>query len=73
VGLVILVVYIGLIISIYGSEAYSSYRFEFLSIGISVFTIRKLIRVIIMSTRKIELFKATNNSRRNSKAIRKVR
>jgi uncharacterized membrane protein len=69
VELVFLVVYIGLNTSIYNSKAYNSYSFEFLSIGISIVTINKLISIIIISKRRIELFKTTNNSRRNSKVI----
>jgi hypothetical protein len=69
VGLVFLVVYIGLSTSIYNSKAYSSYSFEFLSIETSIITISKLISIIITSKRRIELFKATNNSRKNSKVI----
>jgi hypothetical protein len=73
VRLIILVVHISLIISAYSSKAYSSYSFEFLSIEISIFIIYKLIRVIITSTKRIELFKVTNNNKRNSKVIRIVR
>ena len=69
IGLILLVAYIGLSISIYNSKAYSSYSFEFLNIGISIITISKLISIIISGIRKIELFKVTNNSRRNSKVI----
>jgi hypothetical protein len=39
VGFIILVVRISLITIIYESEAYYSYSFEFLSIGISIITI----------------------------------
>ena len=70
VGLVLLIAYIGLSISIYDSKAYSGYSFKFLSIGISIVTISKLISIIISGIRRIELFKITNNSRRNSKVIR---
>ena len=67
--LVLLITYIGLSISIYNSKAYSNYSFEFLSIGISIVTVSKLISIIISDIRGIELFKATNNSSRNSKVI----
>ena len=56
-------------ISIYDFKAYSNYSFEFLSIRISIITISKLISIIISGIRRIELFKVTNNSGRNSKAI----
>jgi hypothetical protein len=69
VRLVLLVAHIGLSISIYDSKAYSSYSFEFLSIRTSIVTISKLINIIISGIRKIELFKITNNSSRNSKVI----
>jgi uncharacterized membrane protein len=69
VRLILLVTYIGLSISIYNSKAYSNYSFEFLSIEISIVTINKLISIIISGIRKIELFKVTNNSSRNSKVI----
>jgi hypothetical protein len=69
IGLVLLVAYIGLSISIYNSKAHSSYSFEFLSIEISIVTISKLISIIISGIRRIELFKVTNNSSRNSKVI----
>jgi hypothetical protein len=72
VGLILLVAYIGLSISIYNSKAYSSYSFKFLSIGISIVTISKLISIIISGIRRIELFKVINNSGRNSKVIRIV-
>jgi hypothetical protein len=39
---------------------------------ISIITINKLISIIISGIRKIELFKVTNNSSRNSKVIRIV-
>jgi uncharacterized membrane protein len=39
VGLIILVVYIGLITIIYESEAYYSYSLKLLSMGISIITI----------------------------------
>jgi uncharacterized membrane protein len=39
VGLIILVVHIGLITIIYESEAYYSYSFELLSVGISIIAI----------------------------------
>ena len=68
-GLVLLIAYIGLSISIYNSKAYSSYSFKFLSIEISIVTISKLISIIISGIRRMELFKVTNNSRRNSKVI----
>ena len=69
VELVLLIAYIGLSISTYNFKAYSSYSFEFLSIGISIVTISKLISIIISGIRRIELFKVTNNSSRNSKVI----
>jgi hypothetical protein len=69
VGLILLVAYIDLSISIYNSKAYSNYSFEFLSIEISIITISKLISIIISDIRRIELFKVTNNSSRNSKVI----
>jgi uncharacterized membrane protein len=72
VKLVLLVAYIGLSISIYNSKAHSNYSFEFLSMGISIVTISKLISIIISGIRRIELFKVTNNSSRNSKAIKIV-
>jgi hypothetical protein len=72
VGLVLLIAYIGLSISIYNSKAYSSYSFKFLNIKISIITISKLISIIILDIRRIELFKVTNNSSRNSKVIRIV-
>ena len=68
-GLVLLIAYIGLSISIYNFKAYSSYSFKFLSIETSIVTISKLISIIISDIRRIELFKATNNSSRNSKVI----
>ena len=70
--LILLVAYIGLSISIYNFKAYSNYSFKFLSIEISIVTISKLISIIISGIRKIELFKVTNNSGRNSKVIRIV-
>jgi uncharacterized membrane protein len=69
VKLIFLVAYIGLNISIYNSKAYSNYSFKFLNIKISIITISKLINIIISSIRKIELFKATNYSQKNSKVI----
>jgi hypothetical protein len=72
VELVLLVAYISLSINIYNFKAYSSYSFKFLSIEINIVTINKLISIIISGIRRIELFKATNNSRRNSKVIRIV-
>jgi uncharacterized membrane protein len=72
VGLILLIAYIGLNISIYNSKAYNSYSFKFLSIGISIVTISKLISIIISGIRRIKLFKVTNNSKRNSKVIRIV-
>jgi hypothetical protein len=39
VGFIILVVHIGLITITYESEAYYSYSFKFLSIGISIITV----------------------------------
>ena len=71
-GLVFLVAYIGLSISIYNFKAYSSYSFKFLNIEISIITISKLISIIISGIRRIELFKITNNNKRNSKVIRIV-
>ena len=71
-GLVLLVAHIGLSISTYDSKAHSNYSFEFLSMGISIVTINKLISIIISGIRRIELFKATNNNSRNSKVIRIV-
>ena len=71
-GLILLVAYIGLSISIYNSKAYSNYSFKFLNIEISIVTISKLINIIISGIRKIELFKVTNNSNKNSKVIRIV-
>jgi uncharacterized membrane protein len=72
VGLILLVAYISLNISIYNFKAYSSYSFKFLSIRISIITISKLISIIISSIRRIKHFKVTNNSKRNSKVIRIV-
>jgi hypothetical protein len=72
VGFILLVAYIGLSISIYNFKAYSSYSFKFLSIEISIVIISKFISIIISGIRKIELFKVTNNSNRNSKVIRIV-
>ena len=72
IELILLVVYIGLNISIYNFKAYSSYSFEFLNIGTSIVTISKLISIIISGIRRIELFKVTNNSNRNSKVIKIV-
>jgi hypothetical protein len=72
VGLVLLVARVGLSISMYDSKAYSNYSFKFLSIRISIVTISKLISIIISGIRRIELFKVTNNSERNSKVIRIV-
>jgi hypothetical protein len=69
VGLVFLVAYIGLSISIYNSKAYNSYSFKFLNIKINIVIISKLISIIILGIRKIELFKVTNNSSKNSKII----
>jgi uncharacterized membrane protein len=69
VGLILLVAYIGLSISIYNSKAYSSYSFEFLNMRISIVIINKLISIIISGIRKIKLFKVTNNNSRNSKVI----
>jgi hypothetical protein len=69
VGLIFLVAYIGLSISTYDFKAHSNYSFKFLSIGISIITISKLISIIILGIRRIELFKITNNSSRNSKVI----
>jgi uncharacterized membrane protein len=69
VGLVLLVAYIGLNINIYNFKAYSNYSFKFLNIEISIVTISKLISIIISDIRKMELFKVTNNSSRNSKVI----
>jgi hypothetical protein len=69
VGLVLLVTCAGLSISTYDSKAHSSHSFEFLSMGINIVTISKLISIIISGIRRIELFKATNNSSRNSKII----
>jgi uncharacterized membrane protein len=69
VGLIFLVTYIGLSISTYNSKAHSGYSFEFLNMRISIITISKLISIIISGIRKIELFKITNNSSRNSKVI----
>jgi hypothetical protein len=69
IGLVLLVAYIGLSISTYNSKAHSGYSFKFLSIEISIITISKLISIIISGIRRIELFKVTNNSSRNSKVI----
>jgi hypothetical protein len=39
VGLIILVVYIGLITIVYESKAYYSYSFKLLSVGISIITV----------------------------------
>jgi uncharacterized membrane protein len=72
VRLIFLIAYIGLNISIYNFKAYSNYSFKFLNIGISIITINKLISIIISSIRRIELFKITNNNKRNSKVIRIV-
>ena len=70
--LILLVTYIGLSINIYNSKAYNSYSFKFLSIEINIVTISKLISIIISDIRRIELFKVTNNSKKNSKVIRIV-
>jgi hypothetical protein len=43
-----------------------------LSIGTSIIIISKLISIIISGIRRIELFKVTNNSKRNSKVIKIV-
>jgi hypothetical protein len=40
--------------------------------GISIIIISKLISIIISGIRRMELFKVTNNSSRNSKVIRIV-
>jgi uncharacterized membrane protein len=69
VKLILLIAHIGLSISIYNFKAYSNYSFKFLSMRISIVTISKLISIIISGIRRIELFKITNNSRRNSKVI----
>jgi hypothetical protein len=69
VELVLLVAYIGLSISTYDFKAHSSHSFEFLSMRISIVTISKLISIIISGIRRMELFKVTNNSSRNSKII----
>jgi hypothetical protein len=69
VGLVLLAARIGLSISTYNSKAYSGYSFEFLSMGTSIVTVSKLVSIIISGIRRMELFKATNNSGRNGKAI----
>jgi hypothetical protein len=69
VGLILLIAYIGLSISIYNFKTYSSYSFKFLSIEISIITINKLISIIISGIRKIEFFKVTNNNNSNSKVI----
>jgi NADH:ubiquinone oxidoreductase subunit K len=69
IELVFLVAYIGLSISTYDFKAHSGYSFKFLSIGISIVTISKLISIIISGIRKIELFKVTNNNSRNNKVI----
>ena len=71
-GLILLIAYIGLSISIYNSKAYSSYSFKFLSMRISIVTISKLISIIISGIRRIEFFKVTNNNSRNSKVIKIV-
>ena len=67
--LILLIAYIDLNISIYNFKAYSNYSFKFLNIEISIVTISKLISIIISDIRRIELFKVTNNSRRNNKVI----
>jgi uncharacterized membrane protein len=72
VELILLVAYINLSISIYNSKAYSNYSFKFLNIEISIVTISKLISIIILDIRRIELFKVTNNNSRNNKVIRIV-
>jgi hypothetical protein len=69
VGLILLVAYIGLSISIYNFKVYSSYSFKFLSIEINIVIISKFISIIISGIRRIELFKVTNNSKKNSKVI----
>jgi hypothetical protein len=69
VELVFLVACVGLSISTYNSKAHSNYSFKFLSMGISIITISKLISIIISGIRRIELFKVINNSERNSKVI----
>jgi hypothetical protein len=43
-----------------------------LNIGTSIVTISKLISIIISDIRRIELFKVTNNNKRNNKTIRIV-
>ena len=72
VGLIFLVARVGLSISTYDSKAHSNYSFKFLSMEISIVTISKLISIIISGIRRIKLFKATNNSNRNSKVIKIV-
>jgi uncharacterized membrane protein len=70
VKIVILIVYISLNINIYNFKAYNNYSFKFLNIKINIVIISKLISIIITNKKRIELFKATNNYRRNSKIIR---
>ena len=72
VGLVLLAARAGLSISTYNSKAHSGHSFEFLSIGTSIVAVSKLISIIISGIRKIELFKITNNNRKNSKVIKIV-
>ena len=72
VRLILLVARIGLSISIYDSKAYSSYSFKFLNIEISRLLLVSLLVLLLQVNKKIELFKVTNNYRRNNKVIRIV-
>jgi hypothetical protein len=69
VGLVLLVARAGLSISTYDSKAHSGHSFKFLSMRTSIVAVSKLISIIISGIRRMELFKVTNNSGRNGKAI----
>ena len=69
VGLVLLAARAGLSISTYDSKAHSGHSFEFLSMGTSIVAVSKLVGVVISGVRRMELFKATNDSGRNGEAI----
>jgi hypothetical protein len=70
IKLVFLIVYIGLNINIYNFTAYSNYSFKVSNIEINTIIINKLISIIIINKRRIELFKVINNYKRNNKIIR---
>jgi hypothetical protein len=70
VGLVILAVRAGLIISAYDSKAHGSHSFELLSMGTSVVTVSKFVGIVIAGIGRMELFKATDDSGRDGEAIR---